>query len=180
MVPRRGPAGERWSGQVVRPAAAARWWGILRTVAAPSELPDGIAKKIAVTAGQCWLWTAATDRYGYGKVRWQGKTQFAHRVVYRLLVADPGGASLDHLCRVTGCVNPRHLDPVPHITNVQRGIAAAATKTRYANHTRCPKGHPLSGDNLYAYRTRAGYINKQCRQCRRDTKRARRAAGARD
>lgn len=140
-------------------------------------LPDVIRRKIDLSANGCWLWNAAVDRRGYGKVRWDGKTRFAHRAVYTLLVGDPGTASLDHLCRTPGCVNPRHLDPVTHLVNVQRGIGAATTKTFYANHATCPKDHPLSGENLYTHRTKAGYINKQCRQCRRDTKRARRAAG---
>ncbi len=147
------------------------------------ELPPRITSKFVVNSQtRCWEWVAARDQYGYGKVRdlEAGKTAFAHRYVYRLLRSDPGVLSLDHLCRNPPCVNPDHLEPVEHIENVRRGIGADATRAYYAAHLHCPKGHPLVGENLYAYRHRTGYINKQCRICRRDTKRARRAAGKRD
>jgi len=121
---------------------------------------------------------------GYGKIKWKvdGKwtVRSVHRVVYLALVGDPGDADLDHLCRNRACCNPDHLEAVTHQTNINRGLAAQTTKAKYAEHLFCPAGHPLFGENLYAHTTKAGYVNKQCRTCRRETKRLRRAAGKRD
>jgi len=36
----------------------------------------------------------------------------------------PSWHELDHLCRNPRCINPAHLDPVPHAVNVQRGRLA--------------------------------------------------------
>ena len=63
----------------------------------------------------CWLWTASTLN-GYGQIKAGGrfgKILLAHRVAYEMLVGPiPEGLQLDHLCRVTLCVNPKHLEPV--------------------------------------------------------------------
>ena len=66
----------------------------------------------------CWLWigsTSGTGRGGgYGRVKWQGVTQAAHKVVWRLSggrLLRPG-EQLDHECRVRRCCNPAHLAPM--------------------------------------------------------------------
>lgn len=116
----------------------------------------------------CWKWTGAKDPRGYGRVRWNDGTRFAHRIAYSLLRGDPGDLDLDHLCRNPPCANPDHLEPVAHLVNVQRGASSAVLTAKYAAHLHCPQGHPLIGDNLYAYVRRYGYVNKQCKQCRRE------------
>lgn len=58
----------------------------------------------------CWLWTASTDKSGYGLLRVAGKTKLAHRYAYELMVdAIPDGLQIDHICRERKCVNPQHL-----------------------------------------------------------------------
>lgn len=92
----------------------------------------------------CWLWTGpsttAPVSHGgltYGRfLRWGGY-KYAHRYAYELLVGPiADGLVIDHLCRVTLCVNPAHLEPVTPMENVGRG--SAATKTH------CKQGHPLA------------------------------------
>lgn len=83
----------------------------------------------------CWLWTGAKTSAGYGSVRdlITGKTDSAHAYVYRTLVAEvPDGYELNHICHSDDldcpggacphrlCVNPEHLEPVTHQTNVDR------------------------------------------------------------
>lgn len=146
------------------------------------ELPAYLRDKIKVNKNGCWEWKAALDRNGYGRVHIAGtanKAGFSHRIVYQLFYGTLP-LELDHLCRNPCCCNPKHLESVTHKVNVRRGLAAQATRTYYANHLYCPKAHPLFGENLYAHTNRFGYVNKQCRTCRRDTKRARRLAGAKD
>lgn len=132
----------------------------------------------------CWLWTAAKDRHGYGRYQLgrptpeapsRRKTVFAHRIVYELLVGDPG-PELDHLCRIPACVNPAHLEPVTHRENILRGPALEAMNAYNRSKTHCPQGHPYEGDNLYFYVAKNGWVNRQCRLCKRDVQRRRRAA----
>ena len=109
--------------------------------------------------GECWLWTGARDRRGYGSVGIDGRTRIAYRVAYEWLVgAIPAGLELDHLCRNPSCVNPAHLQPVTHRENILRGAAPSAVNARK---TQCAHGHPLSGGNLIV--EDAGH--RRCRRC---------------
>jgi hypothetical protein len=108
----------------------------------------------------CWLWTGAKSVRGYG-VAGQRPSRLAHRVAYEYLVGQiPEGLDLDHLCRVLACVNPDHLEPVPHRINVLRGESPAAQN---AVKTHCKRGHSLSGDNLYVFPSGG----RMCRTCYR-------------
>lgn len=80
--------------------------------------------------GRCWLWTGLLNRDDYGVMASDLPTSSAHRWSYRHHVGDlpPEGWDLDHLCRVRHCVNPAHLEPVPHEVNVQRANAVTAAK----------------------------------------------------
>ena len=70
----------------------------------------------------CWLWQAMTDRAGYGRFHLGNLTIPAHRWAYEFCVGSIGvGLNIDHLCRVSACVNPDHLEPVTQRENVRRG-----------------------------------------------------------
>ena len=106
------------------------------------ETPDG-----------CWPWEGATIKYGYGRV-WRSEfeklfhsSQLAHRVVYELEgYTIPEGMELDHLCRNPNCVNPDHLEPVTHRTNVRRGNSPIG---KHHLKTHCAHGHPYDDENTY-------------------------------
>jgi hypothetical protein len=71
----------------------------------------------------CWLWTGAIVTGGYGQITVAtDRTLRAHRAMWMLhhdrIV--PIGMTLDHLCRVRRCVNPKHLEPVTIAENVRR------------------------------------------------------------
>lgn len=111
------------------------------------RLPDRFWDKVVVVAdastypGPCWIWTRGTDKDGYGIFTWNGSPRRAHRVAYSVLIDEiPQGLVSDHLCRVHGCVNPAHIEPVTDLVNLMRGDTPAA---RNAAKTHCYKGHPL-------------------------------------
>lgn len=114
-------------------------------------------------AGDCWVWTGATDGGGrYGSIGYARKVWRTHRLAYTLLVGPvPDGMDLDHLCRVTLCCNPAHLEPVTHQTNIHRGVSIQA---RNAAKTHCHRGHELAGDNL---RVRVSDGGRVCLACER-------------
>ena len=59
--------------------------------------------------GECWLWTAATDR-GYGFFFNGTKMVPAHRWAYENSTGPiPEGMLIDHICHTKACVNPAHL-----------------------------------------------------------------------
>lgn len=74
--------------------------------------------------GPCWIWLHARDRKGYGHFKWPGGIT-AHRFSYEASGREiPDGYHVDHLCRVTSCVNPDHLEAVTPSVNTMRGNGA--------------------------------------------------------
>lgn len=109
-----------------------------------ARLPENFWVKVEPEPNSgCWLWTGGDNGVGHGKFRYQGKKNcLAHRVAYSLLVRPiPDGLTIDHLCRVPACVNPRHLEVVTLRENVLRGSGLTA---RQARMTLCKRGHQFS------------------------------------
>jgi hypothetical protein len=120
--------------------------------------------------GPCWLWTGhiAKGSKGYARLGWLGRQQLAHRVAYELVIGPiPEGLTLDHLCRVRHCVNPRHLAAITNRENILRGESPSA---KWAGRTHCGKGHEFTPENTY---TRPNGEGRICRTCMRAYQRAR-------
>lgn len=123
----------------------------------PRTEPDDVrfARAYTVRDDGCWAWQLWRDADGYGRF-WSnviGRTILAHRWVYarvRGVIAE--GLEIDHLCKHPWCVNPAHLEAVPHVTNIRRGKLATATH--------CKRGHAFAGQNLL---TKNGA--RRCRIC---------------
>lgn len=58
----------------------------------------------------CWLWTASTTRYGYGRLQVSGHALLAHRIAYALAHGSlPDDLLVCHHCDTPACVRPDHL-----------------------------------------------------------------------
>jgi hypothetical protein len=108
-------------------------------------IPQGDERRFwrfVTKTNSCWLWGGATnDRYGYGRCRFRGRVELAHRASYVISGKTiPTGMTLDHLCRNTRCVNPDHLEPVTVSENCRRahrannGISRNKTKKISQSH----------------------------------------------
>jgi hypothetical protein len=96
--------------------------------------------------GECWEWTAARDKTGYGRIKINKKLYLSHRAAYEAFSGEiPEGLQIDHLCRNRWCCNPQHLEAVTRRENILRGVGETAINSRK---THCPEGHPFTQDNL--------------------------------
>lgn len=93
-------------------------------------------RHITLGDGGCWVWTGSVKPNGYGQFHVTGglANTHAHRASWELHRGEiPAGLQIDHLCRNIRCVNPDHLEPVPHKVNQARRAAhyrQQATDTR--------------------------------------------------
>lgn len=86
--------------------------GILKATEPPIYRPD---------LEPCWFWMAGNNGHGYGRTTFRGIDDYAHRVSYSVFVGPiPSGYDVDHLCFVTLCINPSHLEAVTRAVNNQR------------------------------------------------------------
>lgn len=119
--------------------------------------------RVDVTSpSECWLWTGAKNRGGYGQLSYRtprgNGTLFAHRFAYEATIGlIPQGLQIDHLCRVRACVNPSHLEPVTAHENLRRSTVWDWERCK----THCPKGHPYDEANTVMH-----HGSRECRTCK--------------
>lgn len=119
------------------------------------------------TLTSCWLWAHDVERRGYGQISYKNKTFMAHRVMYENTYGPiPEKLTIDHLCEVTTCVNPEHLEVVTMGENNKR---SSVISTINSLKTHCSNGHEFNKENTYLYKGKW----RQCRIC--TTKRLRKA-----
>jgi len=111
----------------------------------------------------CWHWIASCSHNKYPFFRWDGKTKYAHVVLWESLHGKkPVGFEVDHLCRNTICVRPDHLELVTKRENRRRQTIANRP-------THCPQGHSYANP-----RNRRKGEHLQCAECHRIKERSRR------
>ena len=101
--------------------------------------PNGPIPAHRPDLGPCWEWMAGLFDTGYA-IFWQSPRNIrAHRLAYETLISPiPFKLEPDHLCRLSYCVNPAHLEIVTHRENVLRSNNPVTVNARK---TRAPCGH---------------------------------------
>ena len=108
----------------------------------------------------CWNYLgpfSINSHNGFVYGRYQNKA--VHRLSYESFVGPiPDGLVIDHLCRNTICINPKHLEAVTNKENILRGVSWSAVNARK---THCKRGHPYILRN-----TKKGFW-RDCNVCKR-------------
>jgi len=111
--------------KVMKPATFSDEERLLSHITKEGGWPDFSDSRVRVTPddGQCWTvdFTPVGLRKQYTQFSVGGRPQYTHRVAYEMWSGPiPNGLYIDHLCRNTICVNPRHLEPVTARENRRR------------------------------------------------------------
>lgn len=107
----------------------------------------------------CWPWTKAKNKQGYGQVTINGKQQPAHRVAWEIENQQEMPAHLMalHSCDWKSCCNPRHVRPGTGKDNAADVIERG---TRYTPWTHCGRGHEMTPENTLTTAKR-----RYCKAC---------------
>ena len=115
----------------------------------------------------CWEWLGGKNRLGYGRLEYRRVKYLAPRAAWLVWRGEiKRGLCVLHKCDNPACVNQRHLWLGTNFDNQQDSVA----KGRHyrASLTRCPRGHVLSGENLYSGTQDGGrHKVRGCRACKR-------------
>jgi len=157
-------------GVSFKSAYAALWRAGFRTKASkpPKQakppqpsFEDAFWSKVDRT-GDCWIWQSSRFATGYGRVTYQGKSAYSHRVSWTLTNGEiPNGFHVCHHCDNPPCVRPDHLflgTPLDNMRDRDRkGRHGRTGKLKQV----CKRGHGFDEAN-----TRVDAKGKRtCRAC---------------
>lgn len=123
--------------------------------------------------GPCWIWTGRIGVEGYGYFMTGDRVSpGGHRAPTQAHIVSceihgrplTDGHEWDHFCRQRACVNPSHLESVPHRENVKRGMSIVADYMD-ARTYRC--GHQKDSEHTYYRPDGKGQFCKTCPAKRR-------------
>lgn len=110
---------------VSRPVTDRFWEKVDKHGPTPQHCPE---------LGACWVWTAQTDKEGYGRFSLNGKKAKAHRMAYMLAHGPiPDKLLVCHKCDNPSCVNANHLFIGSNLDNTRDCVAKKRHVTQRAN-----------------------------------------------
>lgn len=163
--------------------------GTFERLNAPLPVMERFLDRSKPTSNGCRLWTGTINHFtGYGTLSVNNKAEYAHRLAYTLFVGPiPDGMDVDHTCHNGDasckgeaeclhrrCVNPDHLEPVTHRTNVTRSHLAPAGKNSRKTH--CKHGHKFTPENTITSLSGRRACRACHNRCQREADARRRAA----
>lgn len=92
-----------------------------------ASIPERLMAKISPEPNSgCWLWCAAADPNGYGRMSVTGRAgALAHRLSYAAFKGPVGDDDcVLHKCNVPSCINPDHLYLGDRADNMRDTVAA--------------------------------------------------------
>jgi len=122
--------------------------------------------RVNFTSG-CWEWVGSriknsrTGKPGYGCLRVDEGTEYAHRFVWRVYNGEPGKQFVLHRCDNPSCVRLDHLFLGTAKDNVFDMVAKGRNKNNNTGITHCKRGHLFDETNTY-FNARG---NRTCRAC---------------
>jgi len=128
-----------------------------------SSVIDRFWQKVNIT-DNCWEWTAAPDKDGYGRINAPGSPSFkikAHRMSW-LIHFGPFDQRLMvlHRCDNPKCVRPDHLFLGDAATNARD--MSSKRRGRDQAKDACLRGHAFTSKNTW---TKRGTNQRHCRAC---------------
>lgn len=87
-----------------------------------ASLEDRFWEKVQKSEG-CWEWQATISREGYGRLSYNLKSEYAHRISYFLANGYWPTLFILHSCDNRRCVNPKHLMEGTHQDNMRDAAA---------------------------------------------------------
>ena len=93
----------------------------------------------------CWLWTASTNKCGYGQFNYKGMCHLAPRFAYLIAIGSiPDTLCVLHRCDNPRCVHPDHLFLGTQTDNLRDMIAKGRAFWLTGRQRASPKGRKLS------------------------------------
>lgn len=120
----------------------------------------------------CLVWTGATNgKAGYGKMFDGKRSEYVHRISYRIFIGEiPENYTIDHVifkgCTSRKCIEPNHLE----------AVTISENHARRPIPTHCPKGHEYNFKNTYWQKRTDANTRKSiaCRVCHAEREKLRR------
>lgn len=114
-----------------------------------ASVAERLARRTALDANGCLVWTGPKITNGYAQMMVNGRRHVVDRIAYELAKGPiPAGLFLDHLCRNRACCNPEHLEPVTNRENTIRGRSGEAQRALAAARVHCPNGHEYTTETV--------------------------------